>query len=176
MDDQRSLGHKALTIENWAQADPAMAHFGGPDSTGNFQSLDQDIWAREVLSCKLAGDVPVDIRRLHDVARGAMLYAYFFYPIMTLAAEQLYRVVDAALATRTRHLDPRRTFGQRINAAIKEGVISEKERLRWEAVRELRNMASHSESQSIYAPGMALTTLAIATDQINDLFSSKTGQ
>lgn len=176
MHEQRSLGHKALTIENWAQADPAMAHFGGPDNTGNFRSLDQDIWAREVLSCKLTGDVPVDIRRLHNVARGAMLYAYFFYPIMTLAAEQLYRVVDAALATRMRHLDPQQTFGRRIKAAIKDGVISERERRRWEAVRELRNMASHAEGQSIYAPGMALMTLATATEQINGLFSSNTDQ
>lgn len=176
MDEQRSLGHKALTLENWAQADPAMANFGGLDNKGHFRSLDQDTWAREVLSRKLTGDVPIDIRRLHDVARGAMLYAYFFYPIMTLAAEQLYRVVDAALTARMQHLDPRRTFEQRIKAAIRENVIPERERPRWEAARDLRNMASHSESQSIYAPSMALMTLAIATEQINSLFLSDTGQ
>ena len=46
----------------------------------------------------MAEAVPAEIHDLFAVARGAMLYGYFFYPLYTLAAEQLYRVVEAAVS------------------------------------------------------------------------------
>jgi len=171
MNERSPTGHKPLTLENWTQADPVMHAFGGYDlNTGQFQSIDRDLWARQVLACNLVGAVPREVHRLFDVARGTMLYAYFFYPVMTLAAEQLYRVVDAALAARMSHRGRRLTFAARIEAAIQEGVIPKQDEIRWNATRHLRNIASHAEKQSIYAPGMALNTLAIATEQINRLF------
>jgi hypothetical protein len=171
MSDRPTLGFKDLTLENWTQADPVMGVFGGDDpGAGGVQPLRQDRWARRVLASDLTSAVPRHIRQLFAVARGAMLYASFDYPNMTLAAEQLYRVVDAALAARMPHLNSRLTFAERIEAAIADGIIPSRDRRRWDATRRLRNIASHPERQAIYPPGMALTSLEIATEQINGLF------
>jgi hypothetical protein len=51
--------------------------------------------------------VPEPIRELFDVARGAMIYGWFFYPLFRLGEDQLHRVVEAAVVARyTRRRKP----------------------------------------------------------------------
>src|SRR5262249_39654732 len=54
-------------------------------------------WANHILKPALSGNVPIDVKELFEVARGAMLYGYFFYPLYALADEQLSRVAEAAI-------------------------------------------------------------------------------
>ena len=114
--------------------------------------------------------MPVHIRELYEIARGTMLYAYYYYPVMSLATEQLYRVADTALSERVKNLTKAKDFRQRICAAIEHGVIREQDQNSWEATRELRNSSSHPKTQSIVLPGQAITSLSITSDQINSLY------
>lgn len=170
MDQENYLGQKRLTPANWHQPDQAWRVFGGPDQYGNHIALTQERWADEVFEPRLNDSAPEEVKALFEVARGAMLYAYFYYPVMTLASEQLYRVTDAALIKRLEGQPNCKDFKGRISMAIKLGIIPSQEEARWDATRELRNYASHPKRQSILAPGNALSALSITARQINLLF------
>jgi hypothetical protein len=93
----------------------------------------------------------------------------------TLAAEQLVRVAEAAVAHKCRLAGApksKRLFRQRIDWLIDEGIISKSYLTQWDAVRQLRNVASHPNSQSIFMPGNAIGLLKNIARQINLLFNS----
>jgi hypothetical protein len=168
-----NFGFKKLTIDNWLVPDELFAnvvHGISPD--GNIiEFMTDNKWTQDILDFDLLEAVPVEVRKLFAVARGSIAYGYFFYPLITLATEQLYRVVEAAVDHKCcemgRH-KPKETFAGKIEWLIKESVITDKER--WDAIRILRNEASHPESQIIISPGEVVNVLKIITECINSLF------
>jgi hypothetical protein len=87
------------------------------------------------------------------VARGATLYGYFFYPLLTLGSEQLYRVHEAALRIKWLQTFPGRkkeaSFGQMLDELAANTPLDTYQQQRWTTVRQLRNFSSHPERQSI---------------------------
>lgn len=123
----------------------------------------------------LSEAVPEEIRVLFETARGALVCGYFFYPLYALGVEQFFRVEEAAVGYRCRELDAptsARRFRDKLEWLISQGLIPEKERPVWEAIRQLRNIASHPERQTLSPPGSALTILIRITEDINALFSA----
>jgi len=49
-----------------------------------------------------------------------------------------------------------------------QSVIADKDS--WEAIRYLRNEASHPKDQTIYSPGMVISVLESISECINSLF------
>ncbi len=128
-----------------------------------------------ILAPELLESVPAEVQALFEVARGAMAYGYFFYPLYTLAAQQLFRVAEAAVAYKCEALrvpKSERTFKKKIRWLVDHGTIPEPELNRWQACRELRNVASHPDSQSILTPGNAIGILEGIAEQISSIFSS----
>jgi hypothetical protein len=121
--------------------------------------------------------VPKNIQALFEVARGAIAYGYFFYPLYALAAEQLFRVAEAALKEKCRQLEmptkPRRDFAKCIKWVAERGIISAREANRWHNIRHLRNAASHPKDQMISTPMDAIGTLTKVAEEINSLFAEK---
>ncbi|TEU15931.1 MAG: DUF4145 domain-containing protein [Anaerolineales bacterium] len=168
------FGFKEITPSNWLERDDVLRGFVRMSSDGQSQPITGDEYLRDILRPKLLESVPTDVQALFEVARGAMAYSYFFYPLYTLAAEQLFRVAEAALAHKCNALaapKSRDSFKKRISWLVEEGVIPGSEFVRWDAVRELRNIASHPERQSIFTPGNAIGFLEGIAVQINSLFS-----
>ncbi|MEI6196047.1 MAG: hypothetical protein WCS42_17135 [Verrucomicrobiota bacterium] len=87
-------GFKRFTAENWQTAD--MPHY--------FPNITPDKWIEGALQSKLAGNVPKDIRAMFEVARGAIIHGWYFYPLVTLGHEQLNRVQEAAAHARCEQL------------------------------------------------------------------------
>lgn len=129
-------------------------------------------WAEQFLEPSLDDRVPEEVRKLFEVARGAIAYGYFFYPLFTLANEQLYRVVEAAVSEKCALLGaPKRSsFQDKIKFLLDRNVIADVDFPRWDAIRMLRNMSSHPERQNILPPGMVATTLYLVAQMINSLF------
>ena len=102
-----------------------------------------------------------------------MLYGYFFYPLYTLAIEQLFRVGDAAVKHKCKALKAPlscKSFNCQIAWLAKNGVISADDSQWWHDIRVSRNAASHSERQHIAPPGLAIGYLEQVAQGINDLF------
>lgn len=162
------LGFKHLTLENWTEADLVNKHFVRLSPLAGRVEMGQDDWARNFLAVDLSEDVPSEIRDLFAIARGAMLYGWFFYPLFRLGEEQLYRVLETAAKLRYREAGGttnRPTYIEVIDSLIGLGFISADERERWTAARKLRNHASHPERAAVVPPGFALGMLnAIARD------------
>ncbi|MBK9940622.1 MAG: DUF4145 domain-containing protein [Kouleothrix sp.] len=167
------LNFKRLTTTNWLEADETSKLFGRVSPDGTFVAMTGEDWLEFILTPKLAAIVPSEVHDLFEVARGALAYGYFFYPLYTLATEQLFRVVDAAVTHKSHQcgLSRERTFNNRINALVRHGVIPQSDADKWHAIRQLRNRASHSTSQSIFTPGITMTFLEGIVADINALFS-----
>ena len=168
-------GFKRLSAENWQM----------PDVTKFYPNLTPETWSKRYLLPQLDPKVPTEIAALFEVARGSMIYGWYFYPLLTLAAEQLYRVVEAAArqhcetagipthkpakpgkaATRATNFD------ENIKALVKTGIISQPDLIRWDATRQLRNWASHPNRQLIQDPGQARSALKTSAELINRLFA-----
>lgn len=163
---------KKLTVETWRHPDPISQLFSrlsqDPSATDG-----GDQWAELLLEPHLSEHVPIEVRKLFEVARGAMLYGYFFYPLYTLGNEQVFRVLESALRHKCRTLEAPSEF--RSFANMKEwlesrGHLAESEI--WEAARYLRNEASHPECQDILTPHNAIRGLNMAVRLIDPLFSA----
>jgi hypothetical protein len=129
-------------------------------------------WATQFLNPHLDERVPEEVRSLFEVARGALAYGYFFYPLFTLAAEQLYRVAEAAVSAKCTLLGaPKRfSFQEKIQFLLDRNVIAGENFPQWNAVRLLRNKSSHPKEQTILTPGMVATMLEQIAKRINELF------
>lgn len=166
-------GFKKLTAGNWTEPDPASQMFGRVSAlAGPVQMREQD-WARAFLAVDLAEQVPDEIRDLFVVARGALLYGWFFYPLFHLGEEQLFRVAESAAKHRYAAAggpEKRPSFAAAIEWLANQGLIEEPRRQRWDAARHLRNRASHPARVSVMPPGQVLRSLEALALDLNQLF------
>ncbi len=152
---ESNIGIKKLSIDNYLKYDISF-----PDS---------EYFVSQILAPQLSESVPSETRVLFEVARGTLVYGQFFYPLLTLGIEQLYRVCEHALRIKIGHND--KTFNDMISLLQKQYEVSEKNMERWHQLRYLRNSASHPNYQSIYSPGITMQLLTSITEQINSLFN-----
>lgn len=103
-----------------------------------------------------------------------LLYGCFFYPLYTLGAEQLFRVVEAAVTVRCEEIDAPAKAMNRFETKLahlrNEGMISAADWIKWDAARHLRNLSSHPDDQTILMPNTTMTVLADTAEQVNGLF------
>ncbi len=159
---------KKITVDNWREPD---------EISSGFINVQIDEWISIILEPNLREAVPVEIKKLFEVARGALVYGYFFYPLYTLGLEQLFRVVEVAVTRKCTTIEAPRAickgrFQQKVKYLVEMKVIPNQKEEIWNAIRGLRNIASHPQDQSILAPGEAIGKLARIADEINSLFSN----
>lgn len=162
------LPFKEIDADNWLKPDPVVLHFTGMERPTDY--------VETVLAPRLSGNVPQSIQKLFEVARSAMLYGYLFYPLYTLGMEQLFRVGDAAVASRCEQLGipkDKKKFSDRIDWLAEHGMFDRGEFSAWHALRRLRNAASHPDDQSIDTPGAAIGFLGGVAEDINALFDNE---
>ena len=98
------LGIKQLDRENWLKPDPEVLSISLLALDGILLTKTSDAWVNDILRPQLSENVPDQIRRLFEVARGTMVFGYFFYPIFGLVYEQLSRVFEAAITCKCKSL------------------------------------------------------------------------
>ena len=165
---------KPLSVENWRERDPVHDVFGEVNlATGAHRPMTGERWAELILAIDLALYVPRDVRDMWQVARGVLVYGWFFYPLYALGDEQLHRVADAAVLHAYRQREgpePPPSFAKRLAWLIAEGYIDASLEQRWTAIRELRNLGSHATTPTIHMPGSAITSMKILAKEIDALF------
>lgn len=168
-------GFKRLAINNWLEPDEISTLFVRVSPDGQKQPLTGDDWANQILAPVLIDSVPDGVKSLYEVARAALMYGYFFYPLYTLAVEQLFRVAEAAVAHKCGAISAPascNTLKKQIDWLVGKGVIQHDVGPRWHTLRHLRNSASHPESQTILPPGPAVGILEQVAEDINSLFKA----
>lgn len=168
---EQHYGFKKLTIENILELDT----FCIQRDIKQEQGLS---FVADYLKPKLSDSVPVETRKLFEVARGTMVYGLYFYPLYTVGTEQLFRVAENALRQKCIALgiqfkDGKMYFGNMLNKLIRKSVIAKERNHIWQSLRQLRNIYSHPDSQNIITPAIAVNTLKTTVEQINLLFDVK---
>jgi len=171
--DEIHYGFKKLNLGNWLEP-----------SVPQFFSITEEEWIARVMEPTLIDRVPEEVRRMFEVARGSILYGWFFYPLLTLAPQQIYRVQEAAIRACCKLAGiPTETvrkttgevipinFGNMLKELRVRELLPEDEADAWEKVRKIRNHVSHPQTQSINVPSAAIMTVQVAARRINQLFS-----
>jgi hypothetical protein len=173
-----SLRFKQLAVDNYLQPDPVLAIFVRmSEKDGSTRTLTGDDWAEKILAVELSEQVPVEVRRLFAVARGALLYGYFFYPLFTLGTEQLFRVAESAVGHKCVAIGvPEKkledmNFQRRLAHLVDEGMISSMVHRRWDALRHLRNLTSHPKDQTVMFAYDTIYELRLVAADIDALFA-----
>lgn len=166
---------KKLSPANWLTPDATLRGFVRLSPEGKSHSISGEEWLNEILRPSINESVPIEMRKLFEVARGTLAYGYFFYPIYTIGIEQLYRVVESAVGYKCMEMDAPKnidSFKKEIGWLIENNIIPKNEILHWESIRELRNIASHPKSQSINMPVDALRLVVSVAQDLNFLFGN----
>jgi len=168
---------KTLTTENWLQPDiiPSILTKYSLNDGYAYLMTGED-WVAQFTTPKLAATVPNDVQVLFEVARGSLAYGYFFYPLYTLAAEQLFRVGEAAVSAKfllVGGVNSKKTkyFHGKLKYLRDSKIISDIEFHDWHTIRQFRNLVSHPERQNIFPPGQIAGMLNHVADIINKLFA-----
>jgi hypothetical protein len=160
------LSFSRITPENWLAPDRKnYMPFG----------VSQDEWIRYFLEPRLdVATVPQKVVQVFEIARGALVYSWFFFPLATLGLEQCSRVAEFAVRERCLLITQKTgVFAENIEKLSNAGIISTEDETRWQAVRNLRNGSSHPERLTFTDPGQALTLVHSIVELINRLFKSK---
>ncbi|HIF09342.1 MAG TPA: hypothetical protein EYQ81_05500 [Sneathiellales bacterium] len=167
------MAFKQLTPENWDEHDSTGSVFVLIDKNGVDRTPMGSEWARMILEPKLSQTVPSDVVEMFEVARGILVYGWFFYPLFTAGIEQLFLVHDSAIAHRCDELSaPKkiRSFAKRIEWLSDQGDWTVQRKTQWTAARSLRNDIAHKKQQSIFDPTMAVRNVNTTIELINELF------
>jgi hypothetical protein len=122
---------------------------------------------------RLDDAVPLPVRKLFEAARGALVFSVMFYPLLTLGAEQLLRVLETSLVFKCQQMNAPDIgkFSQRVEWLRKHKAISTDDEVRWKQLVELRNEASHPKDQMIFGLAQALTILDATVELVDLLFA-----
>ena len=160
------LSFSRITLENWlAQDRKNYVHF----------HIEKREWINGFLEPRLdEAMVPQQVIKLFEIARGAMIYSWFFYPLATLGVEQCTRVAECAMRERCRAIQQKPdTFSKNIDKLASAGIITAEDKFRWHAIRNLRNSRSHLEGLMLLDDRQALNYLRTTVELINSLFLSQ---
>lgn len=176
--DQAQHDCKHIDTANWQSGDEQTVLWS--QTTGMAKTPAE--WVGLYLQPQLTSSVPKEIVTLLEVARGAMIYGWFFYPLVTLGAEQCWRVLQAGVRLRCQQLgiqtkrkdrggrEWNTSFFENVSALLGSNLVTELDKPRWDAVRRLRNSTSHPDRQMILDPGQGRQVLGMAVEVLNDLF------
>lgn len=174
------VSFKRLTANNWDQPDETSAIWVRRSRLVPGEiAVDGSAWARQFLAVDLTGPVPRDVADLFEVARGTLLYGWFYYPLYAIGEEQLHRVADTASVIRYQELSgpPNKrgnvpSFAERIEWLVSRAVIAAEREHQWEAIRALRNIGTHARFQALHTPNDVLRSLGIVADNVSALFAA----
>jgi hypothetical protein len=163
-DAMAELGMKDVNLDNMLE----------PDSVIKKEyELDAELWTESVLEIALDERVPADVRRHYVACQHSMVYGYLFYPIMTLAAGQLYRVLEATVELRC-HQSEENVEGldlnEKIGRLIETGEIPEGSAFIWQTVGELRDFVSYPGGDNISPPNDGLILLTRVKECLESLY------
>jgi hypothetical protein len=155
MRDQKTLGFKPLSVQNWRDSDPLFATFYPWASSEDPGAA----WVADVLNAELPAATPIEIVRMFEAALGPLVYAYHFYPLLAHGLTLLMRIPEAAATERCKQLSAPpgcSDFSRKIDWLASCGVLQPGQKEAWHLLREFRNEVSHASFQDIWPPGSVL--------------------
>lgn len=152
------------------------------DHAGHPSRLRGEKWIRECQKPQLNPSVPEEVAFLFEVARGSMIYGQFFLPLVALATEESFRVLEAGVRHRCEQLGlakrksskptafSDKPYTELVDALHKAGEIPKNDLETWQSMIFLRNTFSHRTSAVIRARHDGISQLGYVAELLNRLF------
>jgi hypothetical protein len=134
--------------------------------------MDGADWIDVVVATTLRPGVPTEVVNAFEFTKGGLGYGFFYYPLATIVCQQVLRVADFAIDRffMERAIVPRpRSMAQRLKRLREDNLISEKQFQQWDAMRHLRNGATHPDFQHVWFPSDAVRTLKLVAELVSSL-------
>lgn len=151
---------RAVTTETFPlPADPRVAMMtAGLDSTGQPIPMTPERFATAASPWVVGEQTPSEVAGMLNVVRSLYCHGFFVYEFVTVAVQQAFTALEAALAHRLGRAND--TLGDLIKRARREGLV---DGAAFEALdqgaRRLRNGFSHAREQQVWTPGMAVPVI-----------------
>jgi hypothetical protein len=166
-------GIKHLSYENFLTPTLGAMQFspsGGLITAGIVMPTADAIRSRveRFTSVTLPDHVPETVWQMFEVAKGAMVYGLFFYPLYTLGEEHLSKLFEWMVKERYAALSRRKgsSLKAMVQWLLKNERFPDRSEVRWLATYEIRNLASHPTIQTIATPAEASRALRKTRDLI----------
>jgi len=171
------MDSKRLTAENFLLPDPLTGEFTGQDGDGRAHRLSAMDWAHEILSIELGESVPESVRHRFELARGVLLYGFFWYPLWVQGTVEALRAAELALERAcAAERGPKRlaTPESRIDWLAKRRVPGAVDAGTWRSLLEVRNVLADAGETPILTPRTSLDVIDRVCGAVNALF--RTGE
>lgn len=168
------MDSKRLTAENFLLPDPLTGEFTGRDGDGREHRLSAVDWAHEILVIGLDEAVPEAARNRFELARGILLYGYFWYPLWVQGTVEALRGAEVALeaACEAEHGAKRlSTAESRIEWLEKKDVLDAEEACTWMSLVRVRDALAEARQTPMLTPGRSLEILDTVAHVVNGLFA-----
>lgn len=164
-----------LSVENHLRIDERMAVWSpyGLNLTGRIHPPHQ--FMEMCFSYHLSNQIPAELQAMYERGKATMSYGIYHYPLITVACDYLYRMMEAALyhyltLYHSKPINKRSTFFRMIKVCEEEGYIHADLLPRWQATRQLRNMASHKMQETVSWSNQGLSSLHTTKELLESLF------
>lgn len=118
-------------------------------------------------------DVPETVWRMFEVAKGAMAFGLFFYPLYTIGEDHLSRLFEWMVKDRYVALSGKnKASGLKValDWLLKHGHFPPGSEVRWRAAYHIRNLKAHPTMQYIMSPADASRNLHYMRELIEHLY------
>ncbi len=170
---ERKHPYKRVSRQNWLEPDPVSASFVQRDRRdGTVRQMDGADWIDAVVETTVSAAVPTEVANAFEFAKGGFGYGYFYYPLSTIVGQQALRVADFAVDRLfiARGITPRpRSMARRMQRLHAERFIDDEQLRHWDAIRHLRNSATHPDFQHVWFPSDAVRTFRLIAEMISAL-------
>jgi len=178
MDDkelEKRVDAERLSVENHLTIDQRMAVWSpyGLDLTGRMYPPHQ--FMEMCFRFHLSDQIPAEVRAMYERGKATMSYGIYHYPLITVACDYLYRMMEAAIHHYLKiyypaSLNKRATFSKMLEVCEQQGYINADMLPRWQATRQLRNMVSHKVVETVTWPNNGLSSLSITKELLESLY------
>lgn len=164
------MGFKLVDADNVLAPDAVSVDFHILTPLGA-RPMGSDDWIAAINEVQLCEGVPLVVRRAFMMARNAMCYAHWYYPVLTLMVQQLLRVADFAngIACQGYGINTKWPLAKRTAALCEAGAIPKEQAGLWEGLRRQRNHCTHPNFQEVWPPGMVIETARHVAEAINTI-------
>jgi hypothetical protein len=170
---ERKHPFKLVTRDNWLAPDPVSTAFVQlVHRNGSVKPMDGADWIDTVAATRMSNNVPLDVQNAFEFAKGGLGYGYFYYPLITIVGQQALRVADFSIDQLfvERGISPRpQSMARKIRRLRQDSLIDDAQFQRWDALRQLRNSATHPDFQHVWLPADAVRTFRIVAEMVSAL-------
>lgn len=162
-----------LSLENHLERDQRLDGWSAYGLGGLSHST--EAWVTNFLSFELDTDLPSYLIEMFDRAQACIVYGCYYYPLLSLGSEELFRFQESALREAAKESGASKaiqstSYVKLIDWAWRNGLLNECERDHWHAARTLRNSASHKVGTILVGPNDAVSTLQTTVKLTRALF------